>query len=419
MITSFSYQNNRLFCELVNLSEFAKTVETPFYLYSKNELIRNCRRVISAAKDVDLLPCYALKANYNLHILKLIKDAGFGADVVSGGELIFALKAGFDPKKIVFAGVGKTADEIDLAIHTGIHSLNIESMEELKNVSSIAKKNKKTVAVAVRINPDIEAQTHDYISTGLHRNKFGVSAIEALDMYKLIRDDPFLDADGLHVHIGSQITTSEPYKKTVKFLKDFAKTLESIGIRLSFIDLGGGIGINYENNFINPETLAVYTDTILPDYLAGFKGLGLKLVIELGRAIVGSAGLLITKVIYKKQTPVKKFLIVDAAMNNLIRPSLYSAYHEIVPLLLNDRDVEKIDVVGPVCESGDFLGKDRNIQGTEPGEFLAVVGAGAYGQVLASNYNLRPKIAEYLVDKKQTKVIFQQQKIESLLKDYD
>ncbi len=418
MSAAFFYDSNRLFCEQTDLSEIVKKIETPFYLYSKQELEYNCRQIQGAAKDLNNLMCYALKANYNPTLLQIIRDFGFGADVVSGGELFFALKAGFDPEKIVFAGVGKAAAEIEYAIKSEIHSLNIESESELHLTADIAARLQKKIQIAIRINPDIEAQTHEYISTGMHENKFGVSAEEALKLYKIAHDAVYLEPNGIHVHIGSQITKLEPFLNTIKFLKDFREKLSREKIEINYLDLGGGIGINYENNFKDAGEKSTFVADILPAYLKGFRDLNIRLIGELGRSVIGSTGLLITKVLYRKQTPLKNFLIVDAAMNNLIRPSLYNAYHEIIPLELNSVEKEVVDVVGPVCESGDFLAKDREMQETAQGAYLAVTGAGAYGQALSSNYNLRPTIPEYLVDGKNILLIGKERSVEDIANQY-
>lgn len=416
---SFSYIDRDLYCEGVNVSRFAQEVPTPFYLYSAREIEKNCKQVTETGVGLDFLPCYALKANYNPALLNIIKNQGFGADVVSGGELLFALKAGFPAKKIVFAGVGKTGDEIELALQKDIHSLNIESAEELEATSAIASKLKKKATIAFRINPDIDAKTHEYISTGLHSNKFGVSLKKASSLYEKAADDPFLEPKGIHVHIGSQITEVSPYLETVTFLIDFVKTLRSRGIQIEYLDLGGGIGINYEQNFLDQKNESTFIPQILPDYLDGLKKLNLKLIVELGRSVIGSAGILITRVLYRKKTPVKQFIIVDAAMNNLIRPSLYDAYHEILPVTLTGREEETVDIVGPVCETGDFLAKERILTRINRGEHLAVIGAGAYGQALASNYNLRPTIAEYLVREETISTIRKGETIEEIMNHYE
>ena len=415
MNNTFFYKDNRLYCERVDLQEFTAQTPTPFYLYSKEEIVDNCRQVLQAGKDVDFLACYAFKANYNPALLSLIRDLGLGADVVSGGELQLALRLGFDPQKIVFAGVGKTAQEIELALKAGIHSLNIESFEEYQLIEQIAASLQKSIRFAVRINPDVEAQTHDYISTGKHINKFGVSLQEALTIYKQAQSSKWLKPEGLHVHIGSQITSAQPFLETIQVLRSFYGQLQKEGIALTFLDLGGGIGVDYENNFSDDGRSSTFITELLPVYLQGLADLGLKLVVELGRSVIASSGLLISKVLYRKETPLKKFLIVDGAMNNLLRPSLYNAHHEIVPLLLNNTSKEIVDVVGPVCESGDFFAKDRELQTMTQGDFLAVGGAGAYGQALSSNYNFRPTIAEYLVDGRQIKTIYKGQSFENMV----
>ncbi len=419
MKPSFYYQQQSLFCENTNLNQFAQTHKTPFYLYSKNELLNNCQAIVSAGKGSDFLPCYALKANYNPTLLRLIRDMGFGADVVSGGELEFALKTGFPAERIVFAGVGKSAEEIEFAIRSGIHSLNIESAEELEQTARIAEKLQKKVRIALRVNPDIDAHTHEYISTGKHINKFGITIKEALTLYPRAASHPWLHPSGIHVHIGSQITEKGPFLKTVDFLLEFAAQLKSMNVPISYLDLGGGIGVNYENDFRNPEAANSYINDILPAYINGLKGSGLKLVAELGRSVIATSGLLVTQVLYRKQTPVKKFVVVDAAMNNLIRPSLYSAYHEIVPLQLNTAEKETVDIVGPVCESGDFFAKERAMQPLEQGDYIAVTAAGAYGQALASNYNLRPDIPEYLVDSDSVETIYKGRSINEIYNQYE
>jgi diaminopimelate decarboxylase len=413
-------ENNQLTFENTAISEICKEIETPFYLYSENDILQNCQSIINHGKITGLTPCYALKANYNPSILKIIKDSGFGADVVSGGELYFALKAGFAPDKIVFAGVGKTEEEIEYAINSNIHSVNIESESELNLIDAVTKRLKKNIKIAIRINPDIDPQTHPYISTGLHFNKFGVAKNTALKLFEKSKDMPYIAAEGLHVHIGSQITSVTPYIDTVKILKDFVNQLHGIGIDLKFLDLGGGIGINYENQLSETNNPRTYIDDILPKVLQELESIGLKLYIELGRSVIGSAGLLITKVIHVKETEKKKFIITDAAMNNLIRPSLYQAHHQILPIVNNGTgEKELVDIVGPVCETSDFLAKDRELQILSQGDFIAVTGAGAYGQALASNYNLRPVIAEILVNKVKYKIIRQRETMDELAERFD
>ncbi len=418
MTPAFHYKNGRLYCEALDLHAFSREVETPFYIFSKSELENNCRQINEMGKGLSFLPCYAMKANYNPTLLTIIRDMGLGADVVSGGELQFALKVGFDPQKIVFAGVGKTKEEIELAMKTGIHSLNIESAQEFELVADLAGTHRQKVRIALRVNPDIEAHTHAYISTGKHINKFGIPEREAEKLYLKAAENPWLEVAGIHIHIGSQITTSGPFEDASKFMREFAERLKKQGVPITFLDLGGGIGINYHNNFKKDEP-TTYIKDILPVYLEGLKSPGMELVLELGRAVVGSAGILVSKVLYQKETPQKKFLIVDGAMNNLIRPSLYQAYHEIVPLMDRYKSSQVYDVVGPVCETGDFLARERSLPPIPAGEYLAVVGAGAYGQALASNYNLRPRIAEYLVDGEEVRTIFKQETIEDIFNRFE
>ena len=410
--------DNRLHFERIDLTAFSNKVKTPYYIYSTAEISNNCDKIYSVSSNTDFMPCYALKANYNPYLIKLICNKGFGADVVSGGELYFAQKCGIPSNKIVFAGVGKTEVEIEQAIIAGIHSLNVESESELKKICEVAQRLGKKVRIAIRVNPDIDPQTHPYISTGLHSNKFGVPKEFAVRLFKLAKEHQNIEPEGIHVHIGSQIQTDEPYIQTAHFLKALYFELKTAGIEIKYLDLGGGIGINYENQLDQQNESRVYIENILPKFLKPLKELNLKILIELGRSIVGSAGLLITKVIYIKNSPSKKFIIVDAAMNNLIRPSLYQAFHQILPLVKNNKISEKVDVVGPVCETSDFFAKDRELPELKEGDYLAISGAGAYGQVLCSNYNLRPTIAEYLVDGENVSTIYKGESIESIAAKY-
>ncbi len=418
MKRAFYFRDNHLYCEDVDLQTFSQSVSTPYYLYSAQRIVNNCQTVLDAGKGLDFLPCYALKANYNPQILKIVREMGFGADVVSGGELQFALKAGFPPEKIVFAGVGKQEWEIELAVQTGIHSLNIESEEEFALVSRVTQRLQKTLRVAFRINPDIEAHTHDYITTGRHLNKFGIPLSEALTLYERAAQERFLQPVGVHVHIGSQILQAKPFLEAAEYLKNVVAEIRRKGLEISTLDLGGGIGIDYEDDFSKAQSHYPLKE-ILPQYLQALKGLNVTLAVELGRSIIGDAGILVSRVLYRKQTPLKRFLIVDAAMNNLIRPSLYQAFHPIVPLVRKESPRDTFDVVGPVCESGDFLAKERELPVLEPGDLIAVGGAGAYGQALASVYNLRPLIAEYLVRGDEVQTIFKGQTIEEIAKQYE
>jgi len=400
--------------EEIDIQLLLKKYPTPFYAYSANEIIHNCRDVHRCAASLELMPCYALKANYNPSLIKIIRDMNFGADVVSGGELYFALNNGIDPQKIVFAGVGKNKEEIAMAIQHGIHSINIESISELELVKTIAQQLKKRIVVAIRVNPDIDAKTHPYISTGLHSSKFGVSREMAIELYKNAKKSDYLEPSGVHVHIGSQIEEIGPYLETVHFLKNFVSELETMGITISYLDLGGGIGINYPNLINERNEPTTYIMEILPSLLKPFESEKRKILVELGRSIIGSAGILLTKILYIKETPQKKFIIIDAAMNNLIRPSLYNAYHQILPLNSKEKSTEVVDVVGPVCETADFFAKDRELPVCREGDYLAITGVGAYGQALASNYNLRPTVAEYLIEKDQVRTIFKGESIKEI-----
>lgn len=419
MNNPFYYKNNRLYCEQVDLEKFASTVTTPFYLYSQAEIEYNCNSVWQAAGQIPIKPFYALKANFNPSLLQLILKNNFGADIVSGGELYFARKAGFSADQIVFAGVGKTDEEIRQAVDENIHSINIESEEELHRVVQLAKEANKKQRIAIRINPEIDAKTHPYISTALHSSKFGVFPDRAYYLYQQASKYPQLLVEGIHVHIGSQITEDSPYLETARFLIDFINRLKKINIDIKYLDLGGGIGIDYNHAFDDTERPRTYISTILRKWLSAFNQLNLMLFIELGRSIVGSAGVLVTKVILNKKSIRKNFIITDAAMNNLIRPSLYQAKHEIVPLVINDRPELTADIVGPVCESTDFLAKDYVIREPRVKEYLAIGSTGAYAQVQASNYNLRPTIAEYLVTGSQVKCIYKGNSIDNIAEKFE
>jgi diaminopimelate decarboxylase len=391
---------------------------TPLYVYSSSSIQKNCNQVLDLSKNVDLLACYALKANYNPKLIKLIHGFGFGADVVSGGELFFARKAGIPENKIVFAGVGKTEQEIEEAVKLQIHSINVESESELGLIEKITSKTKKKVTIAFRVNPDINPKTHPYISTGIHSSKFGIPRDLAIELFKRASKHPYIEPAGIHVHIGSQIDQEDPYLETADYLINMKEQLKSAGINISFLDLGGGIGINYLNQLDVNENQQTYLSKILPKLLAPFNNMQVKLLIELGRSIIGSAGFLVTKVLHIKQTPLKKFIIVDAAMNNLIRPSLYQAHHQILPINRVTGSTEIADVVGPVCETADFMAKDRELPAVRPGDYLVITGAGAYGQALSSNYNLRPMIAEYLIKDNDAEIIFNGESIQSISDKY-
>lgn len=416
---TFYYNSDRELClEEISFNDLCKDYVTPFYVYSKSLIDQNCLDVMKYTQSHKLTPYFALKANYNPAILKLIFKHGLGADVVSGGEMYFAEKAGIDAQKIVFAGVGKTDQEISTAIRKQIHSLNVESEAELGRIEEISSELQTMVNIAIRVNPDIDPKTHPYISTGLHSNKFGVTREKAIELYKRAAQHPFINPTGVHVHIGSQIEQTDPFTDTANYLLRLIDELRSIKIDIRFVDLGGGIGINYQNQLDDARSPRTYIDRILPKMLEPFAGTGLQLMVELGRSIIGSAGFLVTRVLYTKETPLKKFVIVDAAMNNLIRPSLYQAHHQILKSRLNDEKTEKVDVVGPVCETSDFLARDRELPAVKTGDFMIISGAGAYGQALSSVYNLRPTIPEYLVDGKTVNTIYPGETIETIASRY-
>ena len=417
----FRYQDNELYCEDVALHELPEEFGTPLYVYSKNQIAKNYRAIEEPLKNLDHVVCYALKANANPAILKILAQEGAGADVVSGGELYLALKAGFPPSRITFAGVGKREDEIEYALKTNIFTLNAESSQELQIISLVALRLGTTARVTLRINPDIDAQSHPYITTGLKQNKFGIPSEEAESVFKFAATLPNLETIGVHAHIGSQITKIEPFVEAANFLARFVKSLREAGTAINHIDFGGGFGVQYLN-VLTHEALAVEPDNaIVPpmrQYMEAlvpvFRDSGCSVWFEPGRSIVANAGVLLTKVLYTKQNGAKKFVIVDAGMNDLIRPSLYGAYHQIVPLKLQTYEQEHADVVGPICETGDFLARDRLLPKSKRDDYLAVMTTGAYGFSITSNYNARPRPAEILVNGDRVRVIRERQTIEQL-----
>ncbi len=388
----FQYRENELYAEEVPVRQIARKVGTPFYLYSAATLRRHFRVFDQAFKTLPHLVCYAVKANSNLAVLRLLAREGAGADIVSGGELFRALKAGIPAEKIVFSGVGKTAREIRLALKAGILMFNVESLEELKSIARIARKMGKKAPIAIRVNPDVNPKTHPYISTGLKENKFGLDVETAFKAYQLAKEDPYLEIVGIDCHIGSQLTQLSPFVEALRRIKAFLKRLATVGISVRYLDLGGGLGIVYGEE--EPPPPEKYAQALIEE----LNGLSVTLILEPGRVLVGNAGILVTKVLYYKETPAKKFLIVDAGMNDLLRPAFYQAYHEIIPVLKKERPSIVADVVGPICETGDFLARERELPLVKPGELLAVMSAGAYGFVMASNYNSRPRPAEVMVN---------------------
>lgn len=406
----FQHQGPELYCENVPVAEIAERVGTPFFLYSHATLERHYANFNRAFNGIEHLVCYSAKANTNLAILKLFSKWGSGLDIVSGGELYRGLKAGFEPGKIVFSGVGKREDEIDYALEQGILMFNVESLKELESVNARAEKASKVARVAIRVNPDVDPQTHPYICTGLYRNKFGIDSQGAMDAYLLAQRLKHIQVSGIDCHIGSQITESAPFCDALLSLKGFVATLREKEIHLEYIDVGGGLGITYDQE--EPPELAEYARVVVEV----LQDTGLKLILEPGRVIVGNAGILVTKVLYRKTGPHKRFVIVDAGMNDLLRPSLYEAYHAIVPIYRRDKEMMNADVVGPICESSDFLARDRKLASVDPGDLLAVMSAGAYGFSMSSNYCSRLRAAEVLVREDDYHIIRTREELPDLVK---
>ena len=404
-----------LHCEGVSLTDLAMRYGTPLYVYSSATIVARLETFEDAFRNFPHTICYSVKANSNVNILRLLVRAGCGFDVVSGGELERVLKADRRAaKKIVFSGVGKSRDEMIAALKTGILLFNVESESELSTLAECAARLRKKARVALRVNPDVDAKTHPYISTGLHKHKFGVPIANAGQLYAQAARTKYLEVAGVSVHIGSQITEVEPFAEAVARISDLIRQLRADGHTIDYVDVGGGVGIAYEQ----PEVeFAGYVARYAHGVMEPLRGLNIHLLLEPGRAIAGPAGALLTSVLYRKRNDGKKFVVVDAAMNDLIRPALYDAYHEIVPVVQkagSEQSYELVDVVGPVCESGDFLGRDRDLPQVEEGDLLAILDAGAYGMALASNYNTRPRPAEVLVSGKTAKLIRRREKIRDL-----
>ena len=406
----FHYKGKELFCEDVSIQKIAREVGTPFYLYSTETLQRHFRALDQAFKEISHLIAFAVKANGNIAILRLFGKEGGGADIVSGGELFRALKAGIKPKKMVFAGVGKTRQEISSALKKNILLFNVESHHELSLINEVAKEEGKKAPVALRVNPNINPKTHPYISTGLKKNKFGIPIEEAVEGYQFAKGLKNLKIQGVHCHIGSQLTEVQPFVDALKKVLKLVQKLEDEGIPIQYLDLGGGLGITYGNE--KPPLPRDFAKAILPL----LRGKPYTLILEPGRVLTGNAGILVTQLLYLKEGPKKHFAIVDAAMNDLMRPTLYDAHHDILPVVKNGRKPILVDVVGPICETGDFLGKNRKITAYRPGDLLAVMSAGAYGFTMSSNYNARPRAAEVLVQKNRYTVIRKRESYNDLVK---
>jgi len=390
---SFRYIDHSLYCEGVSLATIAASAGTPCYVYSSRAILDNFKAYDSALGDLPHTVCYAAKANSTLAILSLLARAGAGFDIVSGGELYRVLQAGGDPARVVFSGVGKTAEEVDYALARGIHSFNCESDAELDLINAAAARHGVVASFALRVNPDVDAQTHPYISTGLRQHKFGIDIAEVSAVYERSSALRNLKARGVSCHIGSQLLDTDPILEAIDKLLALVEHLRAAGHDIREIDLGGGLGVAYQCGEQAPGI-----DGFVQRVRQRLRGRGLTVMVEPGRSIVGPAGVLLTRVLYRKQNAGKEFVIVDAAMNDLIRPALYKSHHEIVPLRESDQAQVVADVVGPVCESGDFLARDRKMADAAPGDYLAVKTAGAYGFVLASNYNSRPRPPEVLVE---------------------
>lgn len=407
----FKYIKNKLYCESTAIQQIAETIGTPVFIYSKKTLLDHYHKLDSAFSLIPHLICYSVKSNSNLSICKTLIKEGAGLDIVSSGELYRALKTGVNPKKIVFAGVGKTEKEIEDALMTGILFFTVESIPELQLVNQIAKRLKIKAPIALRINPEIDPHTHGYISTGKKGTKFGLDLSTARWMYRQHNKFPHTVPVGIQIHIGSQITRPQPFVKALKKIMPLVKELKNSIPSIKYLDIGGGLGIIYENE--KATTALEFAKAVLPI----IKHIGLTIILEPGRFIAGNAGILATKILYIKQNANKTFIIVDSGMNDLIRPSLYHAYHEITPVLIRHSKIIKADIVGPVCESGDFFALSRKMEMPRQGDLLAIMGAGAYGFSMSSNYNSRPRAAEVLVDKDKYRIIRKREIYKDLIRN--
>jgi diaminopimelate decarboxylase len=406
----FQYKGRELHCEEVSVSKIAQEVGTPFYLYSHATLLQHFRAFDGAFEEVKHLTCFSMKSNSNLAIIKLFVREGSGVDIVSGGELYRALKIGMDPGRIVYSGVGKQVPDLEYAVHSDILLFNVESAQEIDRLNEVAGRLGKKARVAIRVNPDVDPETHPYISTGLRENKFGIDINEASEQYTKVANMKNLIVSGVSCHIGSQLTQLSPFVESLRKLEKLIKRLEEAGIEINYLDIGGGLGITYDRE--QPPHPKEYAKAIKEEL-----GMDeLTLILEPGRVIVGNAGILVTKVLYSKFTKEKTFFIVDAAMNDLIRPSLYNSYHAIQPVRHYEREKVKADIVGPICESADFLAKGREVASYEPGELMAVMSTGAYGFSMSSNYNSRLRACEVMVKGDRFYTIRAREKFEDLVR---
>jgi diaminopimelate decarboxylase len=407
----FIYRDRNLYVEDVDLEEIARSAGTPVYVYSATAIRERYKRYDEAFGETPHDVFYAVKANSNLGVLRLLAAEGAGFDIVSGGELYRVLRAGGGPGKVVFSGVGKTREEVEYALTSGIHSFNCESEAELALIDSIAARLGTTARIAMRVNPHVDAQTHPYISTGLRDHKFGIDIAAVEEVYARAAQFSNLAAEGVSCHIGSQLLDTTPLREALDAVLALVERLRANGVPIRHLDLGGGLGVPYRPEQEEPDVTAH-----IRDVCARCEGHDLKLMMEPGRSIVGPAGALLSRVLYRKSTDTKEFVVVDAAMNDLIRPALYQAYHEIVPLRDRMPGTVKADVVGPVCETGDFFARDREMANVMPGDFVALCTAGAYGFVQASNYNSRPRPAEVLVEGASWKFIRKRETLEDLVR---
>ena len=417
----FHFADTTLVAEETDLRDAARSYGTPLFVYSRQSLVDHCRNLERAFDGRRHTTYYAVKANANRVLLRLIAQEGLGADVGSAGELYLALEAGFIPEKITFSGVGKRDDEIALGLSHGIHAFNVESAEEVEIMSAIAAKEGKRARILLRVNLDIDAGGHAYVSTGKRQNKFGIPWQQAQDFLRWASSLPNVEIGGIHSHIGSQIIREETFVKAAEALRKLATELRGVGLPIEDLDFGGGFGVQYRG-FIQhpllpkeePEVVNLSAATLVMAVLPILESTGCKISIQPGRSIVAHAGLLLVRVIFRKETKEKIFVVVDGGMNDLIRPALYNAYHQVVPVQLNGGPNEKVDVVGPLCESGDFLALDRLVPRVNRGDLLAVMCAGAYGYVLSSNYNARLRPAEVLVDGSSMELIRKREVFEDL-----
>ncbi len=408
---TFKYVDNELYAENVKVNDIVSEVGTPVYVYSKNHFVSQFEKLDRTFKRNHII-CFAVKANSNLAVIKTFAELGAGADIVSKGELFRALKAGIEPSKIVFSGVAKTKDEIEYALENGILMFNVESEDELLNINAAAKEKGRKAPISFRVNPDVDPKTHPYISTGLKKNKFGVPYDKALELYLKAKELENIEIVGVQFHIGSQLLDTMPiYDASVRIAK-LIKGLQGEGIEISIADVGGGVGIVYNEDEDKEPSIETYAEQVEK----AFNGLGIKLVFEPGRFLVGNGGILVSRVVYHKSNGAKNFMIVDAGMNDLLRPSLYNAYHEIKPLVKKGNKKLKCDIVGPICETGDFFARDYEIDDVKNGDCIVVFSAGAYGFTMSSNYNSRPRPAEVLVEGDRFRVVRARETLEDLIR---